>query len=340
MKKNSKVIKKNYESLQDKYGYDEILHREYYGVFFKKGILKIDTKRFEKHFSFYLDKNCDFKRNTVYFTPLKKEKYDYCMNYFVDAINESRKTWFEQKNIFHQMLDEYIKEELSKKAPTWDDSFYCGYLDYDEWEMSNRMEKILHQTRVERNINEKAYHLMKTLHLETIQQMASHLEHAMIYTMQKMGFEGDRAGRLDIYGFMDGRIKKSRNKIESLPHYDDYDKFYSIWNFTKHNSPSTYEKIKKHWPNLLYTKENTKGFDLEFPSGYLAIEYLNISDKFITSLFDPLLEFYFEFCELCYGEPKYHSLWDYDDYFLNIVDSHIKDSKDTLDNPAGLPDWL
>lgn len=339
MKKN-KVIRKDYEKLKEKYGYDEIFHREYFGVFKNNGRIKIDTKRFREHFDLYLDKECDFRRNSVYFVPAKIHKYDYCMNYFVDAIEESRKTWYEQKNGFHQMLDDYAKKELSKEIPNWDNAMCCGILDHDEWDMSNRMEKILHQEKVKNKINEKAYSLMITLYLETIQQMASHFEHAMIFTMNKMGYEGDKCGRLDIFRFMDGRIGKSENKIKSLQHYETYDKFYSIWNFTKHNSPSTYNKIKKNWPELLYNKEKDNWFNLEFPSEHLAIEYLNINDKFLTGLFEPLMEFYYEFCELCYGETKHHSKWNYDDYFLDIVDSHIRDSKDNIENPLGLPWWL
>jgi len=338
MKKN-KVIRKNYDALKEKYGYDDYLHTAYYGVFVKKGILKIDSKRLINKLPNIFDA-CDFRRNTVYFTPLKKHKYDYCMNYFIDAIEESRKIWYDQKNSFHQMLDDYAKKELSKEAPNWDFEMNCGYLEPDEWDMSNRMEKILHQEKIKNRINEKAYYLMTTLYLETIQQIASHLEHAMIFTMQKMGYEGDKCGRLDIFRFMDGRIGKSENKIRTLNHFEDYDKFYSIWNFTKHNSPSTYEKIKKHWKELLFSKENDEWFKLDFPSEHLAIEYLNIDDKFITSLFDPLLEFYYEFCELCYDEPKYHCTWDYDDYFIGIVESHIKDEQEMLNNPLGLPWWL
>lgn len=340
MKKNSKVIRKDYKLLSEKYGYQDLYHRDYYGIFTKNGSLKIDTKRFEKYFSSCLDKDCDFTRNTVYFKPLKREKYDYCMNYFIDAIEESRKIWYEQKNSFHQMLDDFAKKEYSKEVPNWDFEMNCGILEPDEWELSNRMEKTLYYERLKSKINERAYYLMTTLYLETIQQIASHLEHAMIFTMQKMGYQGDRCGRLDIFKFMDGRIGRSENKIRSLSHFESFDKFYSIWNFTKHNSPSTYKKIKKNWPELLYSKEKDSWFTLDFPSEHLAIEYLKINDKFITSLFDPLLEFYYEFCELCYGEPKHHSLWDYDDYFLDIVDEHIKDEKELIENPMGLPWWL
>lgn len=106
---------------------------------------------------------------------------------------------------------------------------------------------------------------------------------------------------------MDDKIGKSEEKIRALPNFSIYDKFYSIWNFTKHNSPYTYEKVKKHWPELLYSKEKDEWFDLDSQSEHLAIEYLRLNDKIITAVFDPLLEFYYEFCELCYNEPKHHS---------------------------------
>lgn len=340
MKKNKKIIRYNYDKLSDKYKYEDYLHKEYYGLFIKNGRLKIDTKRLLLKLENTFDKRCDFRRNTVYFTPFKIHKYDYCMNYFIDAIEKARTTWYEQKNSFHQMLDDYAKKEYAKEVPNWDFSRDCGILEPDEWEMSNRMESYLHYEKIRQNITDRALYLMNTLYLETIQQVASHLEHAMIFTMQKYGYEGDKCGRLDIFKFMDGRIGKSEAKIKALPHFDDYDKFYSIWNFTKHNSPSTYNKLKNKWPELLYSKEIDKWFDLEFPSEHLAIEYLKLNDKIITAMFDPLLEFYYEFCELCYGEPKYHSSWNYDDYFLSIVNAKIKDDRDILENPLGLPWWL
>lgn len=333
MKKNSKVIRKNYNNLDEKYGYDNVLHREYYGIFHKKGILKIDTKRLLKVVP-NINESCDFRRSDVYFTPLKKHKYDYCMNYFIDAVEEARKTWYEQKEIYRQIIDDFVKKELSKEAPNYDYDFHCGIIEYDEWQMSNNMAKILHQQKLEANITTKINKLINTLYLETIQQIATRLEHAMIYTMQKMGYEGDKCGRLDIFRFMDGRIGNSESKIRALSNFDIYDKFYSIWNFTKHNSPSTYKKIKNNWSDLLCDK------NLSFPSEHLAIEHLNLSHKMINSWFDPLLEFYYEFCELCYGEPKYHSKWNYDDYFLEIVDEIIKDEYELATNPLGLPWWL
>lgn len=335
MKKNSKVIRKNYEAMGDEF--DCYKEKSYYGVFKDKNRIKIDTKRFQKFFE-YSTKECDFSRNTVYFKPYKIHRADYCMSYFIDAVEESKSTWLEQKKIFKDFINKFVQEQFSKKAPNYDMDFQCGILEADEWEMSNRMAAIMHQAKIEKEINSKAYELENILYSQTINMIASHLEHAMIVTMCKKGFNGERAGRKDIFAFMDGRIKDSENKIKALPHFKTYDMFYSIWNFIKHNSISTYDKVKKYWPELLV--KDKKGNFFKFPNDWLAIEHLDINEKFFDDLFEPLLEFYFEFCELCYQEPKYYAKWNYDDFFIAIVERHIEDMREDIENPLGLPPWI
>ncbi len=331
----SKVIRKNYASMKEQP--DCYKRKEYYGVFKDKHRIKIDTKRFQKYFSYDTEK-CDFSRNTVYFKPYKIHRDDYCMSYFIDALEESKSTWHEQKKIFKDFIKKFVQEQLSKKAPNYDVDYQCGILEPDEWEMSNRMAAILHQEKIKREIDDKVIELEKILYSQTINMLAAHLEHAMIVTMCKNGFNGEHAGRRDIFAFMDGRIKDSENKIKALPHFSTYDMFYSIWNFIKHNSLSTYKKIKHQWPELLL-KDN-KGNFFEFPNDWLAIEHLNINEKFLDDLFEPLLEFYYEFCELCYQEPKYYVKWNYDAFFIDIVEKHIEDMRQDIENPLGLPPWI
>lgn len=335
MKKNSKVIRKNYDAMGDEL--DCYKEKSYYGVFKDKNRIKIDTKRFQKFFE-YSTKECDFSRNTVYFKPYKIHRVDYCMSYFIDAIKESKSTWQEQKKIFKDFINKFVQEQSSKEAPNYDTDFQCGILEPDELEMSNRMAAIKHQAKIEYEINSKAYELENILYSQTINMIASHLEHAMIVTMCKKGFNGERAGRRDIFAFMDGRIKDSENKIKALPHFKNYDMFYSIWNFIKHNSISTYDKVKKNWPELLVKDKNGKFY--KFPNDWLAIEHLDINEKFFDDLFEPLLEFYFEFCELCYQEPKYYAKWNYDDFFIAIVKRRIEDMRQDIENPLGLPPWI
>ena len=335
MKKNSKVIRKDYDKMFENC-YDACLQREYYGVFKKKGQIKIDNKRFVKFFK--VSEHCNFNRDTVYFIPYKRRKKDYCMSYFIDAITKSQKIWEEQKKTFDDIIQRFINDEINKPAPSYDNLFHSGILEYDEWQSSNLMSTLIHQRDINKNINKKIYELKKLLYSQTINMIASHLEHAMVLSMCKKGFNGDKAGRKDIFNFMDGRIGKSEDKIKSLPNFETYDMFYSIWNFNKHNSLSTYKKIINNWDNLIIKKETGEYYP--FPNDWLAIEHLNIDDSFFDNLFEPLLDFYYEFCELCYQEPKYFVLWNYDDYFLNMVDSYIEDERDILDNPLGLPDWL
>ena len=340
MKKENKVIRFNYSKLEKKYGLDYILHKEYYGLFIKKGRLKIDTKRLLSILPNRFNEHCDFKRNTVYFVPFKKCKKDYAMNYFFEQIDNAKKVWFDQKDTYKKIIEKYMKKEFSKKAPNYDGLMHCGILEADEWQSANMMAEYIHSIETSNKISDKINSIKSTLYLETIHQIASKVEHAMMLTMEKNGYKGDRCGRLDIYKFMDGRIGDSELKIKKLPHYNDFDKFYSIWNFVKHNSKSTYDKIDRNWPELLRKKGEEIDFEFDFPSEHLAIEYLKLSDKFITNMLDQLLEFYYEFCELCYQEPKYFCLWNYDEYFINIVNEEIKSKWEDIYNPLGLPPWL
>ena len=333
---NNKVDKKNYDLLKKKYGDDDYLHYEYYGIFFKKGVLKIDTKRWMKTLGKSKDYDYDFKRNTIYFTPLKKRREEYNMSYFIDAINEAKKTWFEQKNLIEKLAIQYVKDKCKEPIPDYFYDYNMGIIDIEEMQQLNAIAKEMHIQKIRIEGLENDVRLSQMLYLQTIQQIASRLEHAMDYTLSKNGYKGKSCNRTDIFKYMDGRIGESEKKIRNLPHFDDYDKFYSIWNFTKHNSQSTYDKIKRKWPELLYSNETHSWFKLSFPSSKLAIEYLNIKITDITSWFEPLLEFYYEFCELCYNEPKYHVNWDYDDYFLEKVKRHILEEKDLIDDPFGL----
>lgn len=346
MKKSSKVIRKDYTNYDDidsnKYYDDGYKTREYYGLLIKNGKVRIDVKRYSKFFK--LPDGINKPRNTVYFIPAKKRYEDYNVNKFLDAIDKAKSTWYEQKNAFYQMCIDYIKKQRSKPTPNYDYSFQCGILEYDEWEMSNRMAAIMHKDKIEREINDKVYNLMITLRSQSIHMIASHLEHAMVETMVKNGWQGDKAGRLDIFNFVGTRLNSKKGeaeaRIRALKNFEEWDKFYSIWNFCKHNTRSTYNKILKKWPALLYRKGIDEGFDLEFPSDLIAIQYLKLDEKYFNSLFEPLKEFYMEFCKLVYDEEIGESKWNYAQYFIDEVDSRIEEEIELYENPAGLSPWL
>lgn len=346
MKKNSKVIRKDYSKYDNWDGecyLDGYKIPDNYGFFIKKGRVHIDVKRYAKYFK--LPEGVNKPRNTVYFIPTKVNYKDYNVNAFLDALDTAKKTWYEQKNMIHKMFRQYVDMELKKPVPNYDYDYYCGILESDEWQMSNNMAKILHQERIRNEIDCKGYNLMITLWSQSIHMIASHMEHAMVETMTRNGWQGDKAGRRDIYNFVGTKLalKKNENaeeKIRKLPHFEIWDKFYAIWNFCKHNSQSTYDKIYKHWPELLYRKGVDEGFTHEFPSDLMAIEYLKLSDKFFNGLFEPLSQFYMEFCNLVYGEAIGESRWNYDQYFIDEVEQKIKDETENIENPLGLPWWL
>lgn len=82
----------------------------YFGIHPKSGRVHIDTKRYKKildedGISEYLPDGLFANRNTSYFIPSFKSKYDYKFNMFKDLIDELRQEWFNE----YKPLFKYIK---------------------------------------------------------------------------------------------------------------------------------------------------------------------------------------------------------------------------------------
>ena len=62
---------------------------------------------------------------------------------------------------------------------------------------------------------------------------------------------------------------------------------YCIWHFIKHNSLSTYDKLKSKYPDVLV--------EAEFKQGYLAYTYVKFSENLILELLNGCGEFFKEY---------------------------------------------
>ena len=103
---------------------------------------------------------------------------------------------------------------------------------------------------------------------------------------------------------------------------------YCIWHFIKHNSFSTYEKLKEKYPETLHKAE--------YQQGNLAIHYLNVSDELISELMNGCTEFFKEYCQLVFEENYAEAQWNYGQYFL----SQVSDTIEGFVNPLGLPSYI
>lgn len=151
--------------------------------------------------------------------------------------------------------------------------------------------------------------------------MASQIEAVTVLVLSKQNAMRDRFDRNTLYATAVGREKK----VHELPSFKYYDKLYCLWNFIKHNSISTYEKLCSVYPELIY--EN-----VEYKQGFLACHIVKFSDELILELLSGCDSFFKEYCELVYKENYDEAQWNYGRYFLDIVDEQIE----LITNPLGL----
>lgn len=317
---NHKLTKADFEKFAD---YDT----RFYGLFYTKtdnGIkVKIDPKRMKSMVSCkFSDEQLKIinRRRTHYFYPKKSEYYDYCCNMFVDRIKDIKNYWEEH----YKNLITYAKKRIDKpKELTPGDNmlFMQGIAEYDEAVMMSNWGNMKNQYKYE----EKCFEVLASLYASFIHQMASQIEAATVLVLSKQNAMHDRFDRNTLYATAAGKNKK----VVELPSFKYYNELYCLWNFIKHNSISTYEKLYSTYPELIYEKEKYK-------QGFPAFHIINFSDELILKLLNGCDLFFKEYCELVYKENYNEAQWNYGRYFLNMVNEQIE----LMTNPLGLSQYI
>lgn len=310
MKRNSKVIRKNY----DKY---DSAQREYYGLFLKNGRVKIDTKRYKKTMGgLYSDKMND--RNIVYYTPSKIYRYEYSYNLFIDELNELKKLW----------LNEFSRAVTIIKTPkeVGDDvrvnSMMDGVLSPDEATTVGVMASIK---------REKPYRfVIKSIYAQFFHQMMSQIDALCLRVCISHGYKEDDFSKKSFDIFIQGKQNQPAKAFKDFKYYKIFDKAYLVWNFLKHNSTRSYEELKRKYSEMIYDPENS------YKNGDLALTCLKLDEKFILYCLDNMQKFFEEICQLGFGEDTKNASWDYDEFFLEQVSLEI----DNVVNPLGLSDYI
>lgn len=317
---NQKLTKADFEKFAD---YDT----RFYGLFYTKtdnGIkVKIDLKRMKSMVGCKFS-NAQLKiinrRRTHYFYPKKSEYYDYCCNMFADRIKDIKNYWEEH----YKNLIIYAKKRIDKpKELTPGDNMLLmqGIAEYDEAVMMSNWENMKNQYEYK----EKCFEVVASLYASFIHQMASQIEAVTVLVLSKQNAMHDRFDRNTLYATAAGRNKK----VVELPSFKFYDELYCLWNFIKHNSISTYEKLYLAYPELIYEKT-------EYKQGFPAFHIINFSDELILELLNGCDLFFKEYCELVYKENYDEAQWNYGRYFLNMVEEQIE----LMTNPLGLPWYI
>lgn len=317
---NQKLTKADFE----KFAYHDT---RFYGLFYTKtdnGIkVKIDLKRLKSIVNDGLsDEQMKIinRRRTHYFYPKKSEYYDYCCNVFASRIRDIENYWEEH----YKELISYAKKRIDepKELMPGDNMLLMqGIAEYDEAVMMSKWENMRNRFEYEK----KCYEVVASLYASFIHQMASQIEAVTVLVLSKQNAMDNRFDRNVLYATAAGRDKK----VDELPSFKYYDKLYCLWNFIKHNSISTYEKLRSAYPELIYEKEKYK-------QGFPAFYLINYSDELVIELLNGCNSFFMEYCELVYKENYDEAQWNYGRYFLNIVKEQIE----LITNPLGLPWYI
>ncbi len=305
----------------------EYTDTRYFGLFCngKKEDLsvKIDPKRFRYSTSHTFTKEqleIINARQTHYFYPAKQEYFDYHCNRFEAEIKGIKEYWKKHFKPLIQHAKQRVKKP--KEVSIGDcDLMMCGILEPDEANIWANHENIVNDIRY----HQECAMVVGSMYAQFIHHMASTIESVTVAVLTAEKAIDDHFDRNTLYG----TAVKSGKSVKELPSFPWYEKLYSLWNFIKHNSQSTYEKIKECYPQALAEGR-------EFKQGDLAACIVKFSDEMITDLMDGASNFFKEYCELVFKERYEEAQWNYSRYFLNIV----KDQIDVITNPLGLPDYL
>lgn len=324
--------KQLFDYFKDGIGESDIL---FYGFHRHNGKLSIDTKRLKKAFEF---ENCsigdyfpfdDFmtaKRNTHYFIPNKSKRFDYSVNYLIDSLKVLLSDW---KNEYVPMIKNIkTPEEVEQNSISRRIAFTSNMDDYDE---------ILETATIAKGYRIVKYNeLLRSILVQYIQRVYAEYLRVMFYVLKKHGYRNDEdlGGFNDVIRFVQRKFANEygkKNPIFGLKNYRYFLLISLLSNFTKHNSLKSYNdlynnpfernpEVKKFLKSFVYGDEKHK-----FPNGGYAANWVNLSFEKVEEIIDGLINFSYEFCELCFDESPYDSQWNYDQYFLRGIHKFINE---------------
>ena len=320
MKSNSNSRKKYNAELYEAF---DLTDTRYYGVFLggegENRRVLVDPKRYQKIFNISEDMRCVMgKRKGPLFRPAKKKILDYNINFIKLELNKIKREWdLTNKPMIARVLSEICGE---KYMPYDDELAQNGILDAEEAVYNARMKTWLSQLWAETKKNNVYY----SLYAQFFHQLVSQIEALQLKMLTKNGYEGVKFDRNVFYDFKG----KNHESISSLNGFADYDKMYAVWNFIKHNSLSTFNEVKKNFPEIL--KEG------DYTQGDLACFHIDFTDSMIDSIIDNVTIFLIKYCQLVFKEDEFEAAWNSEEHFLSAVYDEIEAEQ----NPLGIPFWI
>lgn len=304
MKKASKSITRKYTTPKN----CDPAYPEYYGIVIKDNHIRVDTKRFKKFFKLP-DEKIEI-RNTVYYQPTKVHKLDYYCNFFRTRCD----MLLQQYNTEFKIAIEAIKtpKQVENNARF---QFINSGEDYE-----GAAEKAL--LKGIKRINPYKY-VIKSLYAQFFHQMMAEIDAQTCRVLVLLGFREDDFTKKSFDVFIQSKQGSNAKPFKQFKYYYVYDRAYSVWNFLKHNSKKSYDILCKFYPEMIYDPDNI------YKNGDLALSVLKLDERYILSVLKELPLFFDEVCSIGLRENVKDAVWDYEDYFMNVVQQEI----DSVTNP-------
>lgn len=296
----------------------------YWGLFYckrdKKTRVKIDVKRYMRLFPSD-DANVEVmnaykqRNRSHYFYPAKERYFDYNCNVIVREFKALHSTWNTQ---YKPMVERELErvEQPQQFVVGSDYNMQCGISSYAAAEARTNFRNYMAQADYKARCRE----LIISLYAQFFHQMAAQIEAVAVRILTKNRAMGDTFKRDMLYS----AAIASEKAVKELPSHAAWDRMYCIWHFVKHNTASTYKKLKERYPEVLH--------NVEFQQGDLAIRHVKFSTELIEEVMEGCESFFLEFCKLVFKEDYAEAQWNYDGHFLSTVEDAIED----IENPLGL----
>lgn len=317
MAKKSRNTRKDliriYRELEVNFKYEDT---RFYGLFKNRNSVGVDPIRFLKKFPDKFNHNIIESmahRRSSLFYPIKKHFYDYNLNHFFTTIEEIEKDW---KTYYSQEIKKALSRLKKNHHTPGDDWNFITGIDSigaasARADYLNMREAQIYQRKVDE--------IIASMYAQFFHMMASKIEAVTIRVLNNNKVNVNKSLRDVLRGTLIGK-----SEIEKLEGYKFHDRLYRIWNFIKHNNLDAYIKLKTNHFDVLSNHE--------YKQGDLAIYYVKFNEELIGLLLAGLKVFFTSYCKMVFNENKDDSKWNYDEYFLAIVEDEIE----LLRNPLGL----
>lgn len=304
MKKVSRSVTRNYSTPRNA----DPAYPEYYGLVFKDGHVKIDTRRYKKFFELP-DPKIEI-RSTVYYEPKREHKLDYYCNFFRARCQILTEKYFKEFK---------IAIEAIKTPKQVEDNARFQLINSGETNETAAEKALLKGIK---RISPYKY-AIKSLYAQFYHQMMAEIDAQTCRVMIPLGFREDDFNKKSFDIFIQSKQGSNSKPFKNFEYYYIYDRAYSVWNFLKHNSKKSYDILCKYYPEMVYDPENN------YRNGDLALSVLKLDEKFILNVLKELPLFFDEVCSVGLRENVKDALWDYEDYFVE----QVKKVTDTYNNP-------